>query len=200
MTTSFRLIRTVLLSMVLLVAALLAAPTGHAASAHKIDVSVDVALERFEEQVAGADAFLREARGVLVFPKVIKAGFMIGGEYGQGALRIDGKTVDYYSTAAASVGFQIGAQARTVVLIFMDDEALARFRHSKGWKVGVDGSVALINLGVGEAVDTRSLADPIVGFVFGNRGLMVNLTLEGAKFTKLTGKRTARWPGAVTAR
>ena len=122
---------------------------------------------------------------MLVFPSVIKAGFGIGGEYGEGALRISGKTVDYYSTAAASIGLQLGAQTKTVILVFMQKSALNKFRNSEGWKVGVDGSVALVEIGAAEAIDTQNITDPIVGFVFGNKGLMYNLTLEGSKITKL---------------
>jgi lipid-binding SYLF domain-containing protein len=157
----------------------------YAASAKEIDVSVDVALEDFNKHVKGAKEFLKTAQGVLVFPSVIKAGFGIGGEYGEGALRIGGKTVDYYNTAAGSFGFQFGAQKKTVMLIFMQKEALKKFRTSSGWKAGVDGSVALITVGAGGSIDTTKIKDPIVGFVFGQAGLMYNLTLEGSKYTKL---------------
>ena len=109
----------------------------------------------------------------------------VGGEYGEGALRIGGKTVDYYSTASASVGFQLGGQQKTVILVFMQDEALKQFRDSSGWKAGVDGSVALIKVGADGSIDTTTIKDPIVGFVFSQKGLMYNLTLEGSKFTKL---------------
>jgi lipid-binding SYLF domain-containing protein len=159
-----------------------------AATAKEIDVSVDVALERFEKEVRGAKEFLQSAKGVLVFPKVIKAGVGIGGEYGEGALRIGGKTVEYYNTASASIGFQLGAQAKSVILVFMQEDALKKFRRSSGWEVGVDGSVALIKLGAGGSIDTTKIKDPIVGFVFGQKGLMYNLTLEGSKFTKLNKK------------
>lgn len=159
-----------------------------AATAREIDVSVDVALEKFEKEVKGAKEFLQSAKGVLVFPKVIKAGVGIGGEYGEGALRISGKTADYYNTASASIGFQLGAQAKSVILVFMQEEALKKFRNSSGWEVGVDGSVALIKLGAGGSIDTTKIKDPIVGFVFGQKGLMYNLTLEGSKFTKLNKK------------
>lgn len=172
----------------LLVAALLllCLPTqAPAATAAEIDVSVDAALERFRREVRGADSFLASAKGLLVFPRVIKAGFGIGGEYGEGALRVGGSTEAYYSTAGASVGFQIGAQSRTVIIAFMEDGALRRFRDSRGWEVGVDGSVALINLGAGADLTTTNIRDPIVGFVFGNRGLMYNLTLEGTKVTRI---------------
>ena len=156
-----------------------------AATAREIDVSVDVALERFEKEVKGSKTFLETSKGVLVFPKVIKAGVGFGGEYGEGALRIDGKTIDYYNTAAGSFGLQFGAQAKTIVLVFLDADALKRFQASEGWKAGVDGSVALVTLGAGGEIDTTKMQEPIVGFVFGQKGLMYNLTLEGSKFTKL---------------
>ena len=109
----------------------------------------------------------------------------MGGEYGEGALRIGGKSADYYSTMAASVGFQLGAQAKSIVIVFTQEDALKQFRNSDGWKAGVDGSVALISLGMGDSLDTINVKDPIVAFVFGQKGLMYNLTLEGSKFTKL---------------
>jgi len=158
---------------------------SYAATAREIDVSVDVALENFGQHVKGANEFLKSAKGVLVFPRVIKAGAGIGGEYGEGALRIGGKTVDYYSTAAASVGWQLGGQAVTEILIFMQQDALDKFRGSSGWEAGVDGSVAFITVGAGGSIDTTKIKDPIVGFVFGQKGLMYNLTLKGSKFTKL---------------
>lgn len=93
--------------------------------------------------------------------------FIIGGEYGEGALRIGGKTVGYYSTAAGSIGFQLGGQMMTVILVFMQEAALKDFRASSGWEVGVDGSVALVTVGAGGSVDTTNIKDPVVGFVFG---------------------------------
>lgn len=157
----------------------------HAASATEINIGVDGALKRFQKEVSGGSKFLARAKGVLVFPSVLKAGFGIGGEYGEGALRIGGSTVAYYNTAAASIGFQLGAQSKTVVLVFLTNKALSDFRTSKGWKAGVDGSVALVKWGVGEDINTVDIKDPIVGFVFSNKGLMYNLTIEGSKFTKI---------------
>ncbi len=155
------------------------------ASAVEIDIEVDAALDRFREDVSGGQRFLARAKGVLVFPKVIKAGFGIGAEYGEGALRIGGKSVGYYNTVAASIGLQLGGQIKTVVLVFLDEQALGNFRRSEGWKVGVDGSVAFVKWGVGEDINSLDISDPIVGFVFGNKGLMYNLTLEGSKISKL---------------
>jgi lipid-binding SYLF domain-containing protein len=156
-----------------------------AKSAREIDISVDVALDEFAKDVKGGREFLKSAKGILVFPSVIKAGIGIGGEYGEGALRIGGKTVDYYNTAAASIGFQLGAQSKRVIIVFMENEALKKFRASQGWEAGVDGSVALVEMGTGGSIDTNNIKDPIVGFVFGNKGLMYNLTVEGSKFTKI---------------
>ncbi|MFH1997046.1 MAG: YSC84-related protein [Candidatus Omnitrophota bacterium] len=149
-----------------------------------IDAQVDASLEQFKE-TKGAGDLLKKAEGVLVFPKVFKAGFGIGGEYGEGALRIKGKTVDYYSTAAASIGFQLGAQKKTIILAFMKKSALDKFQNSTGWKIGADASVAVIAIGADGSIDTASANEPIVAFVLDQKGLMYNLTLEGAKITKM---------------
>ena len=165
--------------------ALLFSGTALAASAKKIDEEVAKTLSVFQEEVDGADVFLGKAAGYLVFPKVYKVGIGVGAESGEGALRVGGATVDYYRTTSGSIGFQLGAQAKSIVIAFMTQESLAKFRNSAGWKVGVDGSVALVDLGVGKSIDTDNIKDPVVGFVFGSKGLMYNLTLEGSKFTKL---------------
>jgi lipid-binding SYLF domain-containing protein len=184
--TSKRIIATVAAAIIfVLVIAPHFSPGVQARSAKEIDVSVDVALDRFKNEVPGAKEFLNNAKGVLVIPNVIRIGFVFGGEYGEGAMLIDGKTVDYYSIAAGSFGFQFGAQSKNIVIVFMDENALTKFRDSLGWRAGVDGSVALIDLGAGGSVDTKNVQHPIVGFIFGLKGLMVNLSLEGSKFTKL---------------
>lgn len=164
----------------------LLAVNAEAATAKEIDVSVEVALDRFKTDVPGAAEFLKNAKGILVIPNVIRIGFMFGGEYGEGAMLIDGETVDYYNTAAGSFGFQIGAQSKNLIIIFMDENALTKFRDSLGWEAGVDGSIAVIDLGAGGSVDSTNVRHPIVGFVYGLKGLMVNISLEGSKFTKLT--------------
>ena len=169
---------------VVLAAVAFAAP-AHAKSAAEIDAQVNASLKQFREKVGSADELLAKADGVLVFPSVIKAGIGIGGEYGEGALRVGGATVQYYSTAAASIGLQLGAQAKTVIILFLESKALEQFRKSDGWEVGVDGSVALIELGAGGSIDTTNISDPIIGFVIGQKGLMYNLTLEGSKMTKI---------------
>jgi lipid-binding SYLF domain-containing protein len=160
-------------------------PASFGADAEVIDAKVNVALKRFYQQVDGAKEFADNAKGVLVMPGVVKAAFIIGGEYGEGALRISGKTADYYNIVSGSFGFQIGAEAKDIVIAFMTSEALQGFRAGKGWEAGVDGNVALITVGAGERVDTRTIKDPIVGFVFDVKGLMADISLKGAKFTKL---------------
>jgi len=153
--------------------ALLLTSSVLAASAAKIDSEANKALIVFREDVNGADVFLSQAAGYLIFPKVYKAGIGIGAETGEGVLRI------------GSFGLQLGAQAKSIVIAFMTKESLQKFQKSSGWKVGVDGSVALVDLGAGKTIDSHNIRDPVVGFIFGSKGLMYNLTLEGTKISKL---------------
>lgn len=159
--------------------------TSHSASAEEINITAKATLNLFAKEVTGGQEFLNKASGVLVFPEVIKAGFGLGGEYGEGVLQIGGKSVAYYNTMAASIGFQIGAQMKSIVLVFMNQKALTEFRNSDGWEVGVDASVALIEWGAGMDLNTMDISDPVVGFVFNNKGLMYNLNLEGSKITQI---------------
>ena len=169
----------------ILVLAALGVLSACATSASNIDSSSNKALQVFKEQVNGSEVFLNQAAGYLVFPRVIKAGIGVGGETGEGVLRVGGSTVAYYRTASGSIGFQFGAQSKSIVIIFMTRDALNSFRSSEGWQVGVDGSVALIDIGGGKTIDSSNVRDPVVGFIYGSKGLMYNLTLEGTKFTKI---------------
>ena len=155
-----------------------------AASAKDIDAGADEAIVLFEKEVKDGKNFLANSKGMLVFPRVIKGGAGFGGEYGEGALRIAGKTADYYSMLQGSFGLQLGGEVKTVFIVFLDEEALKKFHESDGWKAGVDGSVSLVTLGAGRTLDTQTIKDPIVGFVLGQKGLMYNLSFEGTKFTK----------------
>lgn len=160
-------------------------PSANAASKVEIDAKVKAALAVFYDEVKSGKDLVAKASAILVFPEVYKAGIGLGGEYGEGALLIKGKTVDYYSTAAASIGFQLGAQIKSQIILFMTADALKKFRNSEGWKAGVDGSVAVASVGAGGDIDTNTVKEPIIGFIFSNKGLMYNLTFEGAKITKL---------------
>ena len=151
----------------------------------EIDANVNSTLKRLSSTMPGSHELVNKARGILVFPSVLAAGFGIGGEYGEGALRIGGKTVDYYSTVSGSFGLQIGAQSKAVIFLFMTQEALDKFRNSQGWTAGVDASVAVIKAGANGDVDLNTATQPVNVFVMTNQGLMANLTVEGTKITKL---------------
>ena len=159
---------------------------GGAGTAGEINAGVNATLDRIYRQIPGTRALAAKAAGVLVFPTVIKAGIGVGGEYGEGAMRVAGKSVAYYNTISASVGFQLGAQAKSVIIMFMTGDALASFQRIDGWKVGVDGSVALITVGAGGSFDTEKITSPVVGFILDNKGLMYNLTLEGSKISRIS--------------
>lgn len=164
---------------------MLATSSAGAASREELDAQVREATEALYKHSSAAKELAGRAAGMLVFPKVVKGGVGIGGEYGEGALIVGGKTVDYYSVAAGSIGFQLGLQQKSQVILFMNQKELDKFRKSDGWKAGVDGSVALATLGAGGQVDTETSKKPIIGFIFSNKGLMYNLTFEGSKLTKI---------------
>ncbi len=174
-----------ILRIFVILATMLVTASAIAASGSKIDEEANKALVIFQEDISGSEVFLNQSAGYLIFPKVYKIGIGIGAETGEGVLRIGGATVDYFRTTSGSIGFQLGAQAKSIIIVFMTKESLDKFRNSSGWKVGVDGSVALIDIGAGKTIDTNNIKDPVVGFIFGSKGLMYNLTLEGSKISKL---------------
>ena len=173
------------LVMAVLMGAVAFVAPSYAESGRDIDAKVDATLTHFYNHVRGGQDLVRRARAVLVFPTIVKAGIGVGGEYGEGALRINGQTDGYYNSASASIGFQLGVESRSVVILFMTEDALHKFRKTDGWKVGVDGSVAIITLGAGAAVDTEKITSPVVGFILDPKGLMYNLTLEGSKISRI---------------
>ncbi|MBL8385959.1 MAG: hypothetical protein JNM90_22940 [Burkholderiales bacterium] len=175
-----------LLAATLVAAAWLMQPSAaSAASKEEIDAKVKEAVENFYKHTSAGRSLAGKAAGMLVFPEVVKAGIGVGGEYGEGALLVKGKPVAYYNTASASIGFQLGAQIKSQLILFMNPKVLADFRKSAGWKAGVDGSVALATLGAGGEISTETLKEPIIGFIFSNKGLMYNLTFEGSKISKI---------------
>lgn len=159
--------------------------TAAADTAVELDAKVDEAIRNFQSEVDGADVFLQQSAGYLVFPRVIKVGIGLGAEIGEGALRVAGSSAAYYRTTSGSFGFQLGAQAKSIVIAFMTKESLEQFQMSSGWQVGLDGSVALIDLGAGKQINNANIKDPVVGFIFGAKGLMYNLTLEGTKVSRV---------------
>ena len=156
-----------------------------AGTAKEIDASADAAMDRFYKNVKDAKEVVMKANGMLVLPNVKKGAFIVGAEYGQGAMRIGGKTVEYYSMGAGSLGFQIGGQSRDIIIAFMNSETLKKFRESSGWEAGVDGGITLINAGESGSAITAMANQPIVAFVLDAKGLMLDISLKGAKFNKL---------------
>ncbi len=122
---------------------------------------------------------------MLVLPAIYKGGFVFGAEYGEGGLLIGGSIVNYYNQLGGSFGFQAGAQVKSQVILFMNQDVLDHFQARQGWEAGVDGSVAIATLGAGGDISSETAQKPIIGFVFSNKGLMANLTLEGAKITRI---------------
>ena len=163
----------------------------NAKSTAEIDASIESAIERFTDEITGGQTYLDGARGVLVIPKMIKAGLVLGVEYGEGALVVDNIKVQYYRAFSGSLGLQLGIGSKDLIILFYDDEAMDDFLYSSGWQVGVDGSVAILDMGAGGSLDSTEAQDPIVGFVFGHKGLIAGLSLEGTKFTKI-------WPDSET--
>jgi len=159
--------------------------SSYAATANEIDASVNASLNRFVKEVKGAQEFLNAAKGVLIMPKVIQGGLVVGAEYGEGALRIGGKTVGYYNIASGSFGYQIGGQQKDIILVFMNKAVLNKFRKSENWQAGVDAKVTLVTIGADESLNTMKFKQPVVGFVFGQKGLMAGATIVGSKFTRL---------------
>jgi lipid-binding SYLF domain-containing protein len=150
-----------------------------------IDSAIDSALSRLYQEAPGSAEIVASAKGVLVFPAVISAGFIVGGAQGQGALRRGGKTTGYFRMTEASVGLQAGTQSQAVFILFMTKDALDRFEASRGWTAGVDGSLSLLTVGANARVTTQTAQQPIVGFVLTNAGLRANVSLNGNRITPL---------------
>ena len=155
------------------------------AKKQEIDAGVDGALNRLFSANPGARDLAQRAQGVLVFPRVISAGLVVGGEYGEGALRSKGATVGYYSTTQASVGLTAGGQSKAVIIMFMTPEAYNKFVASKGWTAGADANVAVAKVGADGRLDTLTSQQPIIAFVQTNAGLMFDVSVNGSKISKL---------------
>ncbi len=156
-----------------------------AAPASVIEAKANEAIKQFYKEIKGSEKFLSQVKGYIVFPSVTKAGFVVGGKYGEGVLRINGESKQYYSIAAGSVGFQLGVQQSSYIIAFVSQSALDNFIKSDGWEAGADGTITVAKWGVGKDITSISYENPIYAFVFGAKGLMYNLNIEGTKFTKI---------------
>ena len=160
--------------------------SGSSASKRQsINASVDNALSKLYAQVSDSRSLVQQAKGVLVFPSVLKAGLVVGASYGQGALLQNGATTGYYSLAGGSFGWLAGAESEALYVLFMTQEALDKFKASSGWTAGVDASVTLLKVGASGKVDTRTVQQPVIGFALTNVGLLANLSVDGSKISKL---------------
>jgi lipid-binding SYLF domain-containing protein len=151
----------------------------------EIDRDVDAAIKTLSADSAIAGEILKIAKGVLVFPNVKKAGFLVGGQYGEGALREAGKTVGYYSTSAASFGLQAGAQSFGYAMFFMTTDALEYLKKSSGWEVGAGPSFVVVDEGAARSLTTTTLKEDVYVFFFSQKGLMGGVGLQGSKITPI---------------
>jgi len=158
---------------------------AQAGTKREIDSKVSAGLKLLYAKNAGAKALGAKAKGVLVFPNIVKGGFIVGGQYGQGALRKKGKTAGYYNTVAASFGFQAGAQKFGYAMFFMTDEALAYLEKSDGWEIGVGPSVVILDEGAAAALTSSTARSDVYAVFFNPSGLMAGVSLEGTKITRI---------------
>ena len=157
-----------------------------AASASEIDRNATQALTTLYKNTPGAKALADKSKAILIFPSIVKGGFIVAGQYGDGALRKRGKTVGYYRSLAASYGFQAGVQSFGYVLFFMDDESVKYLDKSKGWELGTGPTLVVLDKGIGEDWSTTTLQKGVYAFIFNQKGLMAGIALQGSKITKIT--------------
>lgn len=174
-----------ILTILTLITILVLPARSEAATAAEINAEADLALARLAREAPVAEQLMADAAGVLVFPDIIKGGFGIGGQYGEGVLRQGGQSIAYYNIASVSYGLQIGAQGYAQVMIFTTPESLQYLDDSQGFEIGADAGVALADMGAGGDLSSTTLQSPIVAFVFGQKGLMAGISIEGSKITKI---------------
>lgn len=156
-----------------------------AKSANQLNADADASIKKFEKEVKGGSSFLSKVKGYLVFPSVIKGGFIVGGEYGEGVLRVNGTTKHFYSMTSASIGYQAGVQEHSVLIAFLSEASLNNFIKSNGWEAGVDGAITVADWGKNKDISSISYEKPIVAFIYGAEGLMLGVSIEGTKFQRI---------------
>ena len=177
---------TVLLIIALAATTLIRPNPAAAASAAEINRDAKIALEKLYTQSSSAKALGEKAKGILVFPGIVKGGFIVGGQFGEGALLKGGETAGYYNTVSASYGLQIGLQKYGYALFFMTDSAMKWLDKSDGWEIGVGPSIVVVDVGAATSATTTSLQSEIYAFFFDQKGLMGGLGLQGTKITKIS--------------
>jgi len=177
-----RIARTLILTVIL---GLVSSGSVWAKTAEEIDTEANQALDTLYSESSAAKELGAKARGILVFPSITKGGVIVGGEYGEGVLRVNGKSQGYYSSASGSLGLQLGISSRSLVFMFMTEEALKAFTSASGWEAGVDADVTVVDVGATGSLDTTTAKAPVIAFNFGEEGLMAGVSVEGTKVTKL---------------
>jgi lipid-binding SYLF domain-containing protein len=185
-TNSKAIFVTVILMFVSVALSCLCAGSALAASAREIDAKATQALTTLYKTIPGAKALAAKAKAVLIFPDVVKGGFLVAGQFGDGALRKGGKTVAYYRSLAASYGFQAGTQSFGYVLFFMDEESLKHLDQSDGWEVGTGPSLVVLDQGFAKSLSTTTLQKGVYAVIFNQKGLMGGVGIQGSKITKIT--------------
>lgn len=155
-------------------------------SAAQIDRDVDSALEDLYESTPAARRLASKAKGILVFPSIVKAGFMVGAQYGSGgALRVHGRTMGYYNSVAASYGLQAGVQSYGYALFFMNEESLRYLDESDGLEIGVGPSIVLVDEGMAKSMTSTTMTEDVYAFIFDQKGLMAGMGLQGSKISRI---------------
>ena len=162
-----------------------AVQTAQAASASEIDANAREALQTLYRTHPVAEKLSHEARGVLVFPKIVKAGLIVGGAYGEGELIREGGPTEYFNSASASWGLQAGAQSYGYVVFLMNNKAVRYLHRTQGWEIGVGPTVVVVNEGVAKNLSTSTLKDDAYAFIFDQQGLMASLSIEGSKISRI---------------
>ena len=162
-----------------------AAATSVAATEAEIDQRVTATLAQFNALTPANESLGKKAAGMLVFPKVTKGGVGVAGEFGEGVLQVNGKTVGYYSIGAASVGLTLGLAKHSEIIMFMTQESLDKFTKSDGWSIGADAGITIVKMAASGEYDSKTQQKPILGFAFAEEGLIGDLSLEGSKITKI---------------
>jgi lipid-binding SYLF domain-containing protein len=162
---------------------------SHAATASQISRDAGVALNQLYKTVPGTRQLGAKAKGILIFPSILKAGFIVGGQGGDGVLRKGGKTAGYYRSVAASYGFQAGVQKFSYVLFFMSDDALSYLDKSDGWELGSGPSLVIADEGFAKSLTTTTLQSGVYAFIFAQKGLMGGIGLQGSKITRIHPKK-----------
>jgi lipid-binding SYLF domain-containing protein len=169
----------------LAIGALATSATSFAATKTQINRRVSASLLQFDAINPANEALGHKAAGMLVFPRVTKGGIGVGGEFGEGVLKVNGKTVAYYSVGAASVGLTLGLAKHSEIIMFMTQDSLNKFTAGEGWTIGADAGITVISAGASGSYDTQTQQKPILGFVFAEKGLIGDLSLEGSKISKI---------------